>query len=49
MESESIPETDRLFLHDSYLFTETATIRVVRSVEESEDVIIYLDRTIFHP
>jgi len=52
MESESIPETDKLFLQNSYLFEETANVKVLKKDErnmEQKRIVVYLDRTIFHP
>ena len=48
MESVGVPETDRLFLKETLLFSCMAKVVHVQ-VLEGEECLVYLDKTVFHP
>lgn len=48
----AVPETERLFLRDTYLFHCQAKVVMVEQVgtqEGKRECLVYLDRTLFHP
>ncbi len=45
---QTVPETERLFLRDTYLFKCEAKVERVDAMEGGYSL-VYLDRTLFHP